>query len=947
MLFVGLVSGALLASGLVDIYFLYQEQKQALVAIQREKAIAAAARIEQFIKEIERQVAWVAQARIATPLTLEQRRVENLRLLRQTPAVTEVKLLDASGRLKLKVSRLSMDVVAGDADFSRDPAFLGARPGRTYFGPVYFRKESEPYMTMAIAGRTERAGVTLAEVNLKFIWEVVSQIKVGEAGRASVVDAGGYLIAHPDINLVLQKTDMSSFAHVQRARADKPVSGEHVDDATIARDLRGLKILTASAPIPPLGWIVFVDLPVGEAFAPLYASIYRTVIFVLFGIGLSILASLGLARRMVAPIRAIQGGAARIGAGALEQRIEVRTGDELEQLAHEFNHMAAQLQDSYSSLERKVEERTAELSQSLAQQMATAENLSVMARSLTELGPVLDALIANAGRLCGVRDVHVFLVEGDNRRLIASHGVPDIAALGTDTRVPRRSVTGYAITERRVIHVADLAAEVDGAFPGSKPFQQRWGTRTILAVPLLREGAPLGAIVIRRQEVHPFSDGQIALLKTFADQAVIAIENARLFDELQARNRDLTEALEQQTATSEILRVISGSLTDLQPVLDAVVKRAAQLCDAEHAYVLLVEEDALRLAASSGSLPTAEFRPLRRELVAGRAVVDRQIVHVEDVQVALDEFPLAMSQSLGVATRTVLAIPLLREGVAIGVIQARRLEVRPFSDKQIALLTTFANQAVIAIENVRLFQELREKSQQLEIANQHKSAFLANMSHELRTPLNAIIGFSEILLDPSLRVTDEERTQFLTDIFNGGTHLLKLINEVLDLARVEAGRMELQIAPAILVDILDAAQSTMRPLAAKKRIKLRVDSDGSIPRFPMDAGRVKQVLLNLMGNAIKFTPDGGDVWVRADCDDRRVRVEVGDTGPGIPIEDRERIFLEFQQVKAGSAVVTPEGTGLGLALARKFVELHGGDLWVDSEEGKGSRFFFTLPISRI
>jgi signal transduction histidine kinase len=946
VLFVGLVSGALLASGLVDIYFLYQEQKRALVAIQREKAIAAAARIEQFIKEIERQVAWAAQARIATPLTLEQRRFENLRLLRQTPAVTELSLLDASGQLQLKVSRLSMDVVGGDADFSRDPNFLGARPGQTHFGPVYFRKESEPYMTLAIAGRSERAGVTLAEVNLKFIWDVVSQIKVGEAGRAYVVDAGGYLIAHPDINLVLQKTDMSSLVHVQRARAGGRVSGEHPDGATIARDLRGLKILTASAPIQPPGWIVFVDLPVGEAFAPLYASIYRTVVFVLIGIGLSIMASLVLARRMVAPIRAIQGGAARIGAGALEQRIDVRTGDELEQLAQEFNRMAAQLQDSYSSLERKVEERTAELSESLAQQTAMAENLSVMARSLTDLGPVLDALIANAGRLCGVRDVHVFLVEGDNRRLIASHGVPDIAALG-NTRIPRRSVTGHAITERRVIHVADLAAEVDGAFPGSKPFQQRWGTRTILAVPLLREGAPLGAIVIRRQEVHPFSDGQIALLKTFADQAVIAIENARLFDELQARNRDLTEALEQQTATSEILRVISGSITDLQPVLEAVVKRAAQLCDAEHAYVLLVEENALRLAASSGSLPTAETRPLRRELVAGRAVVDRQIVHVEDVQVALDEFPLAMSQSFGVRTRTVLAVPLLREGVAIGVIQARRLEVRPFSDKQIALLTTFASQAVIAIENVRLFQELREKSQQLEIANQHKSAFLANMSHELRTPLNAIIGFSEILLDPSLQVTDEERTQFLTDIFNGGTHLLKLINEVLDLARVEAGRMELQIEPAILMDILDAAQSTMRPLAAKKRIELRVDRGGSIPKFPMDAGRVKQVLLNLMGNAIKFTPEGGDVWVRADGDDRRVRIEVGDTGPGIPIADRERIFLEFQQVKAGSGVVAPEGTGLGLALARKFVEMHGGNLWVDSEEGKGSRFFFTLPISRI
>jgi signal transduction histidine kinase len=768
VLFVGLVSGVLLGSGLIDVYFWYQEQKRALVAVQREKALAAASKIEQFINEMERQVRWAAQAPIGAPPTLEQRRFDYLRLLRQAPAVTELSLLDASGRLQLKVSRLAMDVTGSDTDLSGEPSFREAKAGWTYFSPVYFRKESEPYMTMAIAAKNAAAGVTVAEVNLKFIWDVVSHIKVGKAGHAYVVDSGGYLVAHPDINLVLQKTDLSSLAHVQRARAGPPKPGEEGQEVTVARDLGGARILTASAPIRPPGWLVFVDSPLVEAFAPIYTSIYRTVVLALLGIALSVLVSLALARKMVAPIRTIQGGAARIGAGALEQRIDVRTGDELEQLADEFNRMAGQLRESYATLEQKVEARTQELSKSL----------------------------------------------------------------------------------------------------------------------------------------------------------------------------------KQQTAISDILRVTSASPSDMQPVLDGVVKSATQLCDAEHAYVLLVDGDVLRLAASSGSLPTAEIRPIKRSLVAGRAVIDHQIVHVEDIEAAADEFPDAgAGQHFGIRTRTVLSIPLLRECIAVGVIQIRRLEVRPFSDEQIALLKTFADQAVIAIENARLFQELREKSQQLEIANRHKSAFLANMSHELRTPLNAIIGFSEILLDPLLRVTDEERRQFLTDIFNGGKHLLKLINEVLDLARIEAGRMELQIEFAMLGEVLDAAQSTMRPLAAKKGIDLRVDREGSIPAFPMDAGRVKQVVLNLLGNAIKFTPEAGRVWVRADVADHMVSVEVGDTGPGIAPEDQDRIFLEFQQIKSDGEADKPEGTGLGLALAKKFVEMHGGNLWVQSELGKGSRFFFTLPMA--
>lgn len=254
--------------------------------------------------------------------------------------------------------------------------------------------------------------------------------------------------------------------------------------------------------------------------------------------------------------------------------------------------------------------------------------------------------------------------------------------------------------------------------------------------------------------------------------------------------------------------------------------------------------------------------------------------------------------------------------------------------------------------NHTLEERIRRRTAEVEAANlelrdatRHKSQFLANMSHELRTPLNAIIGFSEVLLDPALSVTEAERKQFLRDILNSGKHLLNLINEILDLSKIEAGRMELQIEPVMMQDILDSVQSIMRPLAVKKGIDLQVENNSVIDPIPMDVSRTKQVLLNLVGNAIKFTPDGGRVWVRTTSDDTAVRIEVGDTGPGIPAEDHARIFLEFQQVKIEGSPDKPEGTGLGLALAKKFVEMHGGKLWVESEVGMGSRFFFTLPLA--
>jgi signal transduction histidine kinase len=357
LLFAGVLCAALVVNGLLDIWFSYREQKSLLIRIQRERAELIAAKIDQFIQEIESQVGWTTQLPWSAA-TMEHRRFDGLRLLRQVPAITELAQLDSAGKERLRVSRVAMDVIDSQSDRSQEPAFVQAVARGVYHGPVYFHQESQPYMTLSVAGARRQAGVSLAEVNLAFIWDVVTQTKVGERGRAYVIDEGGRLIAHPDISLVLSNSDLSQLAQVRAARA---AASEATPEQEAVETIEGERVLSASASVPTLGWLVFIELPVAEAYAPIYATLRRSGTLVAAALALACLASILLARRIVWPIQVLRMGAERIGSGDLTQRISIKTGDELQALGDQFNSMAIRLEESYATLERKVEERTYQL----------------------------------------------------------------------------------------------------------------------------------------------------------------------------------------------------------------------------------------------------------------------------------------------------------------------------------------------------------------------------------------------------------------------------------------------------------------------------------------------------------------------------------------------------------------------------------------------------------
>ena len=599
----------------------------------------------------------------------------------------------------------------------------------------------------------------------------------------------------------------------------------------------------------------------------------------------------------------------------------------------------------------ELEARNREVTEALEQQTATSEILQVISSSPTDLQPVFDIIAESAVKLCGAEVGLVTRFDGELVSIGAVYGTSQ-AGLDAMRRVypmpPSAAATGArAVRDCAIVHIPDVLAEEGYAVHEAALAA---GFRAALGVPMLREGRAIGSIALGRAVPGDFNEGQIKLLCTFADQAVIAVENVRLFKELQARTGELTQSVEQLTALGEVSHALSSTL-DVETVLDTIVSRASQLAGGAGCAIYEYDESAERfeLRATHGYdaafVEALRAAPLRRgEGLMGRAAELREPAQIPDMTLPGAYESNIRDTLIRLGCRSLLSVPLLREEQIIGSLSLTRKEPGEYSPEVIEVLKTFATQSVLAIQNARLFREIADQSRQLEVASRHKSEFMANMSHELRTPLNAIIGFSEVLNERMFGELNDKQEEYLKDIHASGQHLLSLINDILDLSKIEAGRMELELTDFDLPAAVDNAVTLVRERASRKGVTVRIAIGDQVGTMRGDERKVRQVLLNLLSNAIKFTPQGGRIEVGAALDNGAVEVSVSDTGVGIAPEDLEAVFEEFRQV--GASAAKQEGTGLGLALSRKFIELHGGKIWAKSQPGLGSTFTFSLPLPR-
>lgn len=590
--------------------------------------------------------------------------------------------------------------------------------------------------------------------------------------------------------------------------------------------------------------------------------------------------------------------------------------------------------------------RERELRDAREQSAASREILAALGRAGANPEDILDTILDRAASLCRAQAANLYIPEGDAFRLSRASGkIPDEFRkylLDHPLARNRLSTVGRAAVEMRTVQIADV---LDDATYGRPDLQELAGYRTLLSTPMILQNEVVGVLSMWRTNAAPFNERECELLEEFAVQGAIVMRQWTLLRALESRGAELASKVAQLEALREVGDAVGSSL-DLDEVLNQIVSNAVRLTKTDGGSIMEYDEptDSFHVRAAFGSSPDLlkQLRAItidRESTLVGRAASARRPLEVPDLAGAgLDPHLDVLFRD---GWRSMLAAPILRGDRILGVLAIRRRTTGSFPPDVTELLETFAGQSALAIVNARLFGELQTKTSELEIASQHKSEFLASMSHELRTPLNAVIGFSEVLLDRMFGEINERQDEYLRDIWNSGKHLLELLNEILDLSKVEAGQMVLEPSIFSVSSALEYCLTMVRERATQHAITVTVDVADDVGTIEADELRFKQVVLNLLSNAVKFTPDGGTVSVRGYRNGTELLVSVTDTGIGVPVEDQELIFESFQQGRRGAP--KEEGTGLGLTLSRRIVWLFGGRMWLESTPGVGSTFGFSVP----
>jgi signal transduction histidine kinase len=767
---------------------------------------------------------------------------------------------------------------------------------------------------------------------------------VGNSGVAYVLvyDAHNAIIAHTFVPRVPPALIEQTRGAGTQSRQVREI--RYADPATGAER----QIIDAAVPMLA-GRLGMVRVGMDQAIIAAAATRAGNSLLLLFAAiaALSTAAAALFARRVTRPLTRLTDAATRVGRGDLSELVPITSRDEVGLLTATFNDTVVRLRSQVQTEAERDQLRK------LTTYMEQVYRISTAMQEALSLKDRVTRILAAAHEVVAVDRLQSWAItpEGDRLAYLAGAGLSgeDQRSL-TDVAIPLAEAGAMALAyrDKRAL-IFDAANPLPGDLHLHRPYSEVKGLRSksFVAVPMITSGRPVGVLLADNKYSHaPIPPHTVDMLPTFASHAAVAVENIRLLQDLQARTADLARSVEELKALAEVGRAVSSTL-DLDTVLTTIISRANQLSGTEGGLIFeyddVSEELHLRAVQNIDEelVRALRERPLRKgEGVTGRVVETRAPFQVPEIT-AEGAYPVR-DIFIRAGYRALLAVPLVREQQVIGGFLVGRKQPGEFPREAVELLATFASQSALAMQNARLFRALEEKSQQLELASRHKSEFLAGMSHELRTPLNAILGYTELVVDRIYGEVPEKIGEVLERVQRSGRHLLGLINDVLDLSKIEAGQLVLTLSEYSFSDVVQAVAAAVGSLATEKQLRLRLDVAADLRVGQGDERRITQVLLNLVGNAIKFA-DTGEVAVRVINSGGEFVVSVADTGPGIAQEDQQRIFEEFQQ--SGSPLTkTKGGTGLGLSIAKRIVELHGGRIWVESTLGKGSTFFFTLPI---